>query len=147
MIRIQKNDSPWVIGRQWEACCIDLLRNNGYEPEDMAAKGLPYDIITNGLRIQCKATSLRSRGKWVRISKGGSGKCDGYKKGSLDIFMVAVKTTGDWYCIPAEAVGSSISEGKRFLAYQIQPKRFARYKNNLDALANGGHAIQQPSLF
>jgi len=151
MIRIQKNNSPWVIGRQWEACCIDLLRNNGYEPEDMASKGLPYDIVANGLRIQCKSLVNKSCRKqqtdYIRIGKGGTGSCKGYKVGSLDIFMVAVKTTGDWYCIPAEAVGSSISEGKRFLAYQIQPKRFARYKNNLDALANGGHAIQQPSLF
>jgi len=151
MIEIKNSKSPWEIGRQWEACCIGLLRDNGYEPEDMAAKGLPYDILANGLRIQCKSLVNKScrnqQTDYIRIGKGGTGSCKGYEAGTLDIFLIAVKTTGNWYCIPAEALGTSISDGKRLLAYQIQPKKFARYKNNLDALANGGEAIQQPGLF
>lgn len=88
-------------------------------------KSHPYDVVANGLRIQCKAKTIDSD-KRIQIGKGQNL----YRKDEWDI--LALKCRGTVYLIPASRLHSVRTVG--FLKRKIHSFDIEQWRDRWDLL-------------
>ena len=89
-LKIQLDSS--VIGRKFELKVARVCRDTGFQVIDCSAKKLPYDLLVNGKKVQCKVRHLGKRrrdGDGIHLSKG-KGK-DRYRVCDIDFFVIGSK--------------------------------------------------------
>jgi hypothetical protein len=106
-------------------------------------KSHPYDVVANGLRIQCKAKTIDSDNR-IQIGKGQNL----YRKDEWDI--LALKCRGVVYLIPANRLRSERVVG--FLKRKIHSFDIQQWRDRWDLLetmkSEGSHGREsQRSLF
>ena len=88
-----------VIGRRFELKVARVCRDAGFQVIDCSARKLPYDLLINGKRVQCKVRHPGKRkqdGNGIHLSKG-KGK-DRYRVCDIDFFVIGSK--GVMWVIP-----------------------------------------------
>ena len=120
-----------VAGDRWVADCIEEFKKaNGPESvRDVSAKQLPYDLVVNGLRVQCKARTPK-RGRSMSIQKWW-GKP---RHGAYAFDFLALKYANCRYVIPCEA----LTRRDGTLTNDIKPDSFWRYKEKWSLRASNG---------
>ena len=111
-----------VAGDRWVSECAQAFgREHGHHNvQDISKKQLPYDLVVNGFRVQCK-TRTPKRGRSMSIEKWwGQSR---YGNNAFDV--LALKYGTDIYIIPIKALVKPDGTFKN----DIKPDNFWRFKN------------------
>ena len=131
-----------VAGDRWVSECAQAFgsEHGRHNVQDISKKQLPYDLVVNGLRVQCKArTPKRGRSmsieKWWGQSRYGSNAFD----------VLALKYGADSYIIPIKALVKRDGTFKN----DIKPDNFWRFKDcwNLQHVTQNIGSIVDLPLF
>ena len=127
LINFRHQQKPSKIGRIWETESIRIFEKNGCMVEDVATKKLPYDLIVDGKKIQCKALSFKPNSTLLRIGKGGTGSCLGYQVNDFNYLMVQVIDISEWFCVPINCIPRHPKNNNQ-ITYQFSYKKILPFK-------------------
>jgi hypothetical protein len=125
-------------GKRWEKKFSSLASGKGFSVTSVESKGLQYDSIVNGKRVQCKSRSLLKNGSvdlCLARRKGNS------KKAYLidDFDVLALRCQCLTYLIPAWAIAHS--DGAT-IKNNIKPKDYACFVENWGFFSGIGEVRQ-----
>ena len=130
LLRLKIQIDSSVIGRKLELKVARVCRDAGFQVIDCSARKLPYDLIVNGKKVQCKVRHLGKRrkdGYGIHLSKG-KGK-DRYRVCDIDFFVIGSK--GVMWVIPT----LSLCTDSGYVKSWITLKNKSHYINAFEQLA------------
>jgi hypothetical protein len=124
-----------AIGQRWEKKFSKSASELGFDVLRLGGgRAIPYDLIVNGLKVQCKIRETSSvRPVKLRLHAAAGETKEAYLAGDFDV--LALRCNKQTYIIPASEL---VSPDDRFLINMIRPSDYARYIDNWDAFRGCG---------
>lgn len=146
-MNLNGTESPYSAGKDWEDRFKEEAERRGYRVTT-TQHNCPYDLVCNGWRVQCKATSFVDmtcgpQGR-ISISRGSSCRAgNNYAIGDFDIFAILFECST--FLVPVDAVGSRKGQMRRRLAVN----KMLKFKDNWAVFDGAGvyFAESQMELF
>jgi hypothetical protein len=125
-------------GRRWEKKFSRLASDRGFLVDRVESKGLPYDTVVNGTRVQCKCRSP--------LKNGSVDLCLARRKGNAkkaylvnDFNVLALRCKGLTYLIPVWAI---THKDARTIKNNIKPNDYACFVDNWGVFSGVGEVRQ-----
>lgn len=120
-------------GERWERRVAMIATRRGFVTEPAESKSAKYDLLVNGLRVQCKKRTLLPNGK-VKLCfcarRAAGATKEAYLVGEFDV--LCMKCNGLVYVIPSLALGCG--DGVT-MKNEIDPSQYQSYVDNWGVLS------------
>lgn len=125
-----------TVGLGFESDFVDLCRERGLSA--YTVKGKTWDVVANGLRVQCKHKDFAEEWGGIRVARGQHK----YAVGDYDV--LAVRHKGRIYLIPA----NRLDRGDGTLATKIRVANVGRFADAWSVLERKGtEPVDEMPLF